>query len=166
MFAQPGWLLYISLFFIMVLLPVSIVWSFAYWRRMQLRPVLWSLVLCSFVYLSGMWGLQQNHIQWTEQRLLLQAGIYRAELTELAQAGSAIETRPAAELGGYQPQRAIDGIRLPGYHVGWYVLKNQQTAFVMLIGDSQEVSIVRAGGQLALVSGDLLSQNPAALASL
>lgn len=166
MFAQPGWLLYVSLFLIIVLLPVGLVWSIAYWRRLQIRVVLWSLVLCSMAYLSSMWGLQQNHIHWSEQRLLLQAGLYRAELTELAQAGSAIKLVSATDLGGYQPLRAIDGIHLPGYLVGWYVLKNQQTAFVMLIGDSKEVSIVRSGGKLALVSGDLLSHNPNSLVAL
>ncbi len=166
MLAQPGWQLYILLFFIIVLLPVGLIWLFARWRELQARLVLWSLVLCSCGYLTGIWGLQQNYIEWTERHLMLKAGFYQAELAGLANAGSAIELVPFDDLGEYQPQKAIDGIHLPGYRVGWYVLRNQQTAFVMLIGDNHDVSVVRSDGKLALVSGDLLKLSPKVLAAL
>lgn len=166
MLAQPGWQLYILLFFIIVLLPVGLMWIFALWRDLQARLVLWSLVLCSVGYLTGIWGVQQNYVQWSEQHLLLKAGFYQTELADLARAGSAIELVPFTDLGEYQPQKALDGIHLPGYHVGWYVLRNQETAFVMLIGDSHDVSVVRSGGKVALVSGDLLKHSPHVLAAL
>lgn len=166
MLAQPGWQLYILLFFIIVLLPVALIWIFTLWRELQARLVLWGLVLCSCGYLTGIWGLQQNDVQWTEQHLRLKAGLYQTELADLANAGSGIELLSFADLGEYQPQKAVDAIHLPGYRVGWYVLRNQETAFVMLIGDSPDVSVVRSGGKLALISGDLLKHSPNVLAAL
>jgi hypothetical protein len=105
-------------------------------------------------------------VQWTEQHLRLKAGLYQTELADLANAGSGIELLSFADLGEYQPQKAVDAIHLPGYRVGWYVLRNQETAFVMLIGDSPDVSVVRSGGKLALISGDLLKHSPNVLAAL
>lgn len=166
MLAQPGWQLYILLFCFIVLLPVALVWGFALWRKLQLRLVLWSLVACSAGYLAGIWGLQQNQVLWSEQQLTLKAGFYQTAIADLSSAGSMIEVLPVSALGDYQPQAAVDGIRLPGYHVGWYMLRNRQMAFVMLIGDVSEVSLIKAGDKLALVSGDLLRQRSMKLAGI
>lgn len=166
MLAQPGWQLYILLFCFVVLLPVALIWAIAMWRELQLRVVLWSLVLCSASYLVGIWGVQQNQILWSEQQLTLKAGFYQTAIADLSSAGSVIEVLPVSALGDYQPQTAVDGIRLPGYHVGWYMLRNRQLAFVMLIGEASEVSLIKAGDKLALVSGDLLRQRSVKLAGL
>jgi hypothetical protein len=166
MLTQPGWPLYFILFLIVVMLPVGLVWAFAVWRELQARVVLWSLVLCSCCFLGGIWALQQNQVQWSDQHLVLKAGFYQTELVDLANAGSAIELLSVVDLGEYQPEKAIDGIHLPGYHVGWYLLRNQEKAFVMLIGNSREVSLVRSGGQVALVSGNLLQHSPNIVAAL
>lgn len=156
---EIGWQLYLLLFCLVVLLPVFAVWLFCRWRRFPLRPALWSMVGATMLFMVLSRGISSNSVTLEENRLALQAGFYHAQIDNIGLASSAINVLPQDQLGEYAPAIAVNGIRLPGYQVGWYLLQNRKLAFVMLIGPQQEVSLIRSGEMTAVVGGNLFSQS-------
>ncbi len=156
---EIGWQLYLLLFCLVVLLPVFAVWLFCWWRKSALRPALWSMVGATMLFMVLSWGISSNSVTLEENRLALQAGFYHAQIDNIGLASSAIHVLPQDQLGEYAPATAVNGIRLPGYQVGWYLLQNRKLAFVMLIGPQEEVSLVRSGEMTAVVGGNLFSQS-------
>jgi hypothetical protein len=154
---EIGWQLYLLLFCLVVILPVLAVWLFCLWRQLALRPALWSMVGATMVYMVLSWGISSNSVTLEENRLALQAGFYHAQIDNIGLASSAIHVLPQDKLGEYAPVMAVNGIRLPGYQVGWYLLQNRKLAFVMIIGQQREVSLIRSGDMTAVVGGNLFS---------
>lgn len=154
---EIGWQLYLLLFGLVVFLPVLAVWLFCLWRRLPLRPALWSMVSATMVYMGLSWGLSSNTVTLEENRLALQAGFYHAQIDNIGLASSAINVLPQEQLGEYAPVLAVNGIRLPGYQVGWYLLQNRKLAFVMIIGQQHEVSLIRSGEMTAVVGGNVFN---------
>ena len=87
--------------------------------------------------------------------MLVRAGFYQTVINDYAMASRDIEIRSKDELGEFKPNVAVDGIDLPEYKVGWYLLENRKLALVMLIGKSDEVSVVDTPGMTAIVSGNI-----------
>ena len=156
---EIGWQLYLLLFVLVVMLPVLTIWLLCLWRRFPVRPVLWSLVGTTMLYMTLSWGISANSVILEENSLALQAGFYHTQIDNIGLASSAIHVIPQTQLGEYTPAKAVNGIRLPGYQVGWYLLQNRQLAFVMLIGPQQEVSLIRSGDMTAVVGGNLLGSS-------
>jgi len=152
---EVGWQLYLLLFCLVVMLPVLCIWLLCLWRRLPLRPALWSMVGMTSIYMALSWGLGSNSVTLQENHLALKAGFYQTKIHNVGLASSAIHVLPQDQLGEFAPAVAVNGIRLPGYQVGWYLLENRKLAFVMLIGPQQEVSLVRSGEMTAVVGGNL-----------
>ncbi|MDZ7869585.1 MAG: hypothetical protein U5L02_10410 [Rheinheimera sp.] len=103
------------------------------------------------------WAISSNSVTIEENHLALKAGFYQAKIDNISLASSAVHIMPLDQLGEYTPEIAVNGIRLPGYQVGWYLLHNRKLAFVMLIGSLDEVSLVRSGDMTAVVGGNLFN---------
>jgi hypothetical protein len=150
-----GWQLYVLLFALMVVLPSFLVMGLYRFKPMWLKPMLWLLLGLTSGYLWLSWSVSQNQIWVFENRLELKAGFFRASLNGLTLPESNISVLETAELGHFSPETVVDGFNLPGYKVGWYRLQNQQLAFIMLIGEHQEITLVRTPEMVAIISGDI-----------
>lgn len=120
-----------------------------------LRTALWSQVGCMVTFLGCCWVLSQNQVQIHQDSLTLQAGPYQTAVGSLSDANTQVNVVPAQQLGDFKPTHVVNGILLPNYQVGWFRLANDQLAFVMLIGEVAEVSVVKSATTIALVSGNL-----------
>jgi len=150
-----GWQFYLLLFLLMVALPSVLAIGLCRFKPKLLKPVLWSLLSLTSGFLWLSWALSHNQVWVFENRLEFKAGFYHAKVTGLTLPESNISVLESSELGLFTPDSVVNGIHLPGYKVGWYLLQNQKLAFVMLIGDHQEITLVRTPGMIALISGDL-----------
>ncbi len=154
---EISWQLYLLLFCCVVGVPVISIWSWCHWAKRPLKPALWSLVGSTAVFMGLTWAISSNSVTIEENHLALKAGFYQAHIDNISLASSAVHIMPLDQLGEYTPEIAVNGIRLPGYQVGWYLLHNRKLAFVMLIGSLDEVSLVRSGDMTAVVGGNLFS---------
>lgn len=150
-----GWQFYLLLFLLMVALPSLLAIGLYRFKPQLLKPVLWSLLSLTSGFLWLSWTLSHNQVWVFENRLEFKAGFYHANITGLTLPESNISVLDRTELGQFTPDSMVNGIQLPGYTVGWYLLQNQKLAFVMLIGDHQEITLVRTPGMIALISGDI-----------
>lgn len=154
-FIDIGWQLYLILFSLTVVLPAAIGLILYRLNQSWLKPLLWSVLSCTAVFLWTAWWLNDNSIHIRDNSMLLQAGFYQATVTDLSLPQSAIDVMPQEELGLYTPDVAVNGINLPEYQVGWYLLANRKLAFVMLIGDPSEVTVVNTPSITAVVGGNI-----------
>lgn len=153
---EVSWQLYLLLFILIVGVPVMVVWFVCRWRQASIYPALWSVVGTTMVFLALSWGLSSNTILLDENRIAFKAGFYQAQIDDIGLASSAINVLSVENLGEYSPDVRVNGIRLPGYQVGWYLLQNGKLAFVMIIGAQHEVSLIRSGDMTAVVGGNLI----------
>lgn len=156
---QLGWQLYFVLFIAIVLVPSTAGIALYFWQKRFLKPVLWWLLACAVTYVWTAWWLSHNQIAVSGDTLTVRAGFYRTVIHDYPEARAEIVVRDKKELGDFTPQIAVDGIDLPKYQVGWYVLANRKLAFVMLIGEEQEVSVVDTPRITAIVSGNIQQLN-------
>lgn len=154
-----GWQLYVILFSLMVFVPLLLAMVLLIVNRLWLKPVLWSVLGCVSSFLMTAWWLSDNKVQFVENSLYIQAGFYQAMIPDLTLPDCSINVFSQAELGSFTPKVAVNGIHLPNYRVGWYRLQNNELAFVMLIGDYQEVTVVKTPTIIAVVSGDIHRDN-------
>ncbi len=156
---EIGWQLYLLLFCGVVMVPCLGIWALCRVRRWPVRTALWSLVAATTTFMTLTWAISSNSVILAENQLALKAGFYQTQINNIDLASSAINILPANQLGEFAPLVAVNGIRLPDYQVGWYLLQNRKLAFVMLIGPQEEVSLVRSGDMTAVVGGNLFSQS-------
>lgn len=149
------WQLYVQLFSLVVILPSLLAIGVFRFKPHWLKPMLWLLLSCTSGYLWLSWTLSQNQIWVFENHIEFKAGFYHASLKGLTLPESNIRVLETDELEHFSPDITVNGINLPGYKVGWFRLKNQQLAFIMLIGDSQEVTLVKTPEMTAIISGDI-----------
>ncbi len=154
-----GWQLYVILFGLMVFVPLLLAMVLLIINRIWLKPVLWSVLGCVSAFLMTAWWVSDNKVQFVENSLHIQAGFYQTTIPDLSLPDCSINVFTQAELGALTPKVAINGINLPNYRVGWYRLHNNELAFVMLIGDYQEVTVVKTPTMIAIVSGDIHRNN-------
>jgi len=154
-----GWQLYVILFGLMVFVPLLLALVLLIINRLWLKPVLWSVLGCVSGFLLTAWWLSDNKVQFIENSLHIQAGFYQTTIPDLTLPDCSINVFTQAELGPFTPKVAVNGIHLPNYRVGWYRLQNNELAFVMLIGDYQEVTVVKTPTMIAVVSGDIHRDN-------
>ena len=150
-----GWQLYLTLFGLMVFVPSMLALVLLIMNRKWLKPVLWSVLGFTGTFLLTAWWVSDNKVQFVDNNLHIQAGFYQTTITDLTQPDCSIDVLIHDELGPFTPKVAVNGIHLPNYRVGWYRLHNGELAFVMLIGDSQEVTVVKTPNMIAIVSGDI-----------
>ena len=150
-----GWQLYVTLFGLMVFVPTVLAFVLLIINRRWLKPVLWSVLSVTSAFLLTAWWVSDNKVQFVDNSLHIQAGFYQTTITGLSLPDCSIDVFNQAELGPFTPIVAINGIHLPNYRVGWYRLQNNELAFVMLIGESQEVTVVKTPNTIAIVSGDI-----------
>ena len=154
-FWHLSWQLYFILFTAMVFAP-SVAGTAAYlYNNRLLKPVLWWVIACTVAFLWTSWWISNNQIAVSGNKMLVRAGFYQTVINDYAMASRDIEIRSKDKLGEFKPNVAVDGIDLPKYKVGWYLLENRKLAFVMLIGKSDEVSVVDTPGMTAIVSGNI-----------
>lgn len=154
-FFDIGWQLYLMLFSVMVLIPAIIGLVLLTVNKNWLKPVLWSALGSTCVFLWTAWWVNHNKVFIHDHSMLLQAGFYQTTVSDLSLPQSAINVMPPNELGVYTPSVAVNGINLPEYQVGWYLLANRQVAFVMLIGSPAEVTVVSTPTMTAVVGGNI-----------
>ncbi len=154
-FIDIGWQLYLILFSLLVGLPAMIGFILYRLDPRWLKPLLWSVPACASLFLWSAWWLTRNSVEIVDNSMLLQAGFYQATVTDLSLPQSVIDVIPKDELGQYRPDVAINGINLPDYQVGWYLLANGKMAFVMLIGNPAEITLVSTPSTTALVGGNI-----------
>ncbi|MBU1436916.1 MAG: hypothetical protein KJ930_04125 [Gammaproteobacteria bacterium] len=150
-----GWQLYVTLFGLMVFVPSLLALVLLIINRRWLKTALWSVLSCTTAFLLTSWWVSDNKVQFVENNLQIQAGFYQTTITDLSLPETSIDVLTATELGPLTPKNAVNGIHLPNYRVGWYRLQNNELAFVMLIGDYREVTVVRTRTMMAIVSGDI-----------
>jgi hypothetical protein len=154
-----GWQLYITLFGLMVLVPSLLAFVLLISNRRWLKPVLWSVLGFTGAFLLTAWWVSDNKVQFVDNSLHIHAGFYQTTIPDLSLPDSSINVFTQAELGLFTPKIVINGIHLPNYRVGWYRLQNNELAFVMLIGDYQEVTVVKTPTMIAIVGGDIHRDN-------
>ncbi len=154
-FFDIGWQLYLILFSLMVLVPAVIGLVLLAVNKNWLKPVLWSALSCTCAFLWTAWWFNHNQVFIQDNSMLLQAGFYQTTVNDLSLPQSAINVIPQNELGVYKPDVAVNGINLPEYQVGWYLLENRKVAFVMLIGSPLEVTVVDTPSMTAVVGGNI-----------
>jgi len=152
---EIGWQFYVTLFVLMVLVPTLLAMVVLVIYRRWLKPMLWSVLSVTGAFLLTAWWVSDNRVQFVENSLHIQAGFYQTTIADLSLPDSSIDVFNQAELGSFTPIVAINGIHLPQYRVGWYRLQNNDLAFVMLIGDHPEVTVVKTPTRTAIVSGDI-----------
>jgi hypothetical protein len=150
-----GWQLYLTLFGLMVFVPALLALVLLILNRQWLKPVLWSVLSCTGAFLLTAWWVSDNKVQFVENNLHIHAGFYHTTITDLSLPETSINVFTQTELGPFTPKVAINGIHLPNYRVGWYRLQNNELAFVMLIGEYHEVTVVKTPTMIAIVSGDI-----------
>jgi len=154
-----GWQLYLTLFGLMVFVPSLLAVVLLILNRKWLKPVLWSVLGFTGTFMLTAWWVSDNKVEFVENSLHIHAGFYHTTITDLTLPETTINVLSQAELGSFTPKIAINGIHLPNYRVGWYRLQNNELAFVMLIGNYQEVTVVKTAKMLAIVSGDIHRDN-------
>ena len=157
--SEIGWHLYALLFIFFVLLPALILSALVYFKPRWLRQSLWIFSLCSLGFLLLSMKFSDNTLLMTDDSLELKAGLYQTKIDNIHSAQSKVSVIFCDELGEFKPEVAVNAINLPNYKVGWYRLANQQTAFVMLIGDIDRVTVVSTKHAIALISGDINRDN-------
>lgn len=160
--SEIGWHLYALLFIVCILLPALILSALVYFKPVWLRQSLWAFSLCSLCFLLLSLKFSDNTLLMTENSLELKAGLYQTKIDDIHSAQSKVSVVFCDELGEFKPVVAVNAIHLPNYKVGWYRLANQQTAFVMLIGDIDKVTVVSTKNAIALISGDINRDNAGA----
>ena len=160
--SEIGWHLYALLFTLCILLPALILWALVYFKPAWLRQSLWAFSLCSLGFLILSLKFSDNTLLMTDTALELRAGLFQTKIDDIHSAQSKVAVMFCDELGEFKPVAAINAIHLPNYKVGWYRLANQQTAFVMLIGDIDRVTVVSTKTAIALLSGDINRDNAGA----
>ncbi len=150
-----GWQLYVTLFGLMVVVPSLLALVLLLINRRWLKAALWSVLSCAGAFLLTAWWVSDNKVQFVENNLHIHAGFYQTTIAGISLPETSINVFNAAELGAYTPINAVNGIHLPNYRVGWYRLQDRTLAFVMLIGDYHEVSVVKTPTMVAIVSGDI-----------
>jgi hypothetical protein len=153
--SEIGWHLYAVLFLVCILLPALVLSALVYVKPAWLRQSLWLFSLCSLCFLVLSLKFSDNTLLMTEQSLELKAGLYQTKIDDIHSAQSKISVLFCHELEEFKPVMAVNAINLPNYKVGWYRLANQQTAFVMFIGDTDKVTVVNTKNAIALISGDI-----------
>jgi hypothetical protein len=154
-----GWQLYLTLFGLMVFVPSLLAVVLLILNRKWLKPVLWSVLGFTGTFMLTAWWVSDNKVEFAENSLHIHAGFYHTTITDLTLPETSINVFSQAELGSFTPKIAINGIHLPNYRVGWYRLQNNELAFVMLIGNYQEVTVVKTAKMLAIVSGNIHRDN-------
>jgi hypothetical protein len=156
---QLSWQLYLMLFVAMVGVPVF-AGSVAYYVNTRLlKPLLWWVLFCTSAFLWTAWWLSHNQIDVSGNSMTLRAGFYQTVIDDYAQASRDVEVRPLHELGDFKPNVAVNGINLPEYQVGWYLLENRKLAFVMLIGHTEQVSVIKTASMTAILGGNIRKEN-------
>lgn len=150
-----GWQLYLTLFGLLVFVPSLLALVLLMLNRQWLKPVLWSVLGFTGTFLLTAWWVSDNKVQFVENSLLIQAGFYQTTISDLSLPDSSINLLNQDELGVLTPIVAVNGIHLPNYRVGWYRLQNNHLAFVMLIGDTSEVTVIKTPSITAILSGDI-----------
>ena len=150
-----GWQVYLLLFLLMVVLPSLLAMGLYRFKPHLLKPMLWSLLGLTSGFLWLSWALSHNQIWVFENRLEFKAGFYTATANGFTLPESNISVLDRRELGPFSPETPVNGIHLPGYKVGWFRLENQKLAFVMLIGEHDEITVVRTPNMIAIISGDI-----------
>jgi hypothetical protein len=160
--SEIGWHLYALLFVGCILLPAIVLSVLLYFKPLWLRQSLWLFSFCCLCFLSLSLKFSDNTMLMTDQALELKAGLYQTKIEDIHSAQSKVSVLFCDELGEFKPVVAVNAINLPNYKVGWYRLANQQTAFVMLIGDIEKVTVVSTKHAIALISGDINRDNAGA----
>ena len=160
--SEIGWQLYALLFVVCILLPALVLWALVYFKPHWLRQSLWAFSLCSLCFLVLSLKFSDNTLLMTDSALELNAGLYQTKIDDIHSAQSKVSVVICDELGEFKPIIAVNAINLPNYKVGWFRLANQQTAFVMLIGDIEKVTVVSTKTAIALISGDINRDNTGA----
>lgn len=160
--SEIGWHLYALLFFFCILLPALVLCALVYVKPIWLRQALWAFSLCSLCFLVLSLKFSDNSLLMTDSALELRAGLYQTRIDDIHSAQSKVSVVFCDELGEFKPVVAVNAINLPNYKVGWFKLVNQQTAFVMLIGDIDKVTVVSTKNATALISGDINRDNAGA----
>lgn len=143
------------LFICFVLVPAVVSVGVWWLHRQHLKWLLWAQLGFTTLFLASCWVFSQNSVLLQGDALTLNAGIYNTQVPAMSASNNKLAVVPASELGDFTPATAVDGIHLPRYQVGWFRLANNELAFVMLIGEVAQVSIVRTQQQMVLVGGDL-----------
>lgn len=160
--SEIGWHLYALLFLGCILLPALLLTALVYAKPQWLKSSLWVFSLCCLSFLLLSLKFSQNTLLMTDGALELKAGLYQTRIDDVHSAQSKISVVFCEELGEFEPVVAVNAINLPNYKVGWFTLANQQTAFVMLIGDIDRVTVVSTKQATALLSGDINRDNAGA----
>lgn len=160
--SEIGWHLYALLFILCILLPAVVLGLLVHFKPGWLRQSLWLFSLCSLGFLVLSLKFSDNTLLMTEHSLQLNAGLYQTKIDDIHSAQSKVSVVFCEELGEFKPEVAVNAINLPNYKVGWFLLANQQMAFVMLIGDIDRVTVVSTKSSIALLSGDINRDNAGA----
>lgn len=152
---ELGLLPLVILAIFLILLP-AVAGRWLYSRRPEwLKRLVWLQLGFTAVFFYTSWRISQNWVVLQQDMLTISAGLYQTHVTGLSDVSTQVQVIKPSELGDYAPQAAINGIRLPNYQVGWFKLSNEKSAFVMLIGEQREVSVVEKNGLVTILGGNI-----------
>lgn len=153
------WKAFVGIIFVTTILPLSIAGSalfFAHsapdWILVFVLSVTLGFMLSITIGLSALlvYVITRNEVSIRNENLHIKAGFYhqRIPLEEICNI-QIIDLRKNTEL---QPKKRKNGIHLPGYQVGWFALKNNVRAFILLTTRKQAVYLSSNKGFSLLLS--------------
>lgn len=120
------------------------------------KPVIIGLLtLLSLVYIGLALVVGTNEIQNTDGALEFKAGFYSYTLSRSELENAEVIHTNRNELGEQAVKIRTNGIGLFGYNVGWFRLKNGADAFVMFVGNNEDVTLIKSKRNVILVNRDL-----------
>ena len=125
-------------------------------QQEHFRGMLMTAVISVLTGAPILWALGRRSLVITEGVLELRAGFYRAKvpLSELrVDEASVVSLFERGDLG---PRWRTNGIRLPGYRVGWFRLRNGDKALLYLTDVSRVTRLPTAKGYVLMLSTEAL----------
>ena len=125
-------------------------------QQEHFRGMLMTALISVLTAAPILWALGRRSLVITDGVLELRAGFYRAKvaLSELrVDEASVVSLFERGDLG---PRWRTNGIRLPGYRVGWFRLRNGDKAMLYLTDVSRVTRLPTANGYVLLLSTDAL----------
>jgi len=118
--------------------------------------VLWCIVICIFALASFFayiaCFLNNVRFEIEPQGLRIKAAMYGRLIPARSLVKENIKVLDLNKDEFYRPQSRTNGMSLPGYHTGWYVLRNKEKALLFLTDQSKVVYVPTGDGYSLLMS--------------
>ncbi len=148
----PALSTFVWAFLILGLFPVVLTAGAAWLLSRKISPTLIAIVsvVGGVMFAASLTVLLRNDISLTGQSLSVQAGFYRRSVDKVDIVWTDARLIDAAAVPELTPRVRTNGIDLPGYQAGWFILKNGTRAFLLVTGKTRLYLPTAKGDALVL----------------